>query len=59
MSAEEVTTMREVFVVLQTKANPAREVVVAVCASRQRAERYVAAESHQGDLRIEVQQLLH
>lgn len=51
--------MREVFVVLQTKANPTREVIVAVCASRERAERYLAAESHKDDLRIEVQQLLH
>jgi probable F420-dependent oxidoreductase len=54
-----VTAVREVFVVLQTKANPHREVVVAVCASRQRAERYLAVESKNNDLRIEVPQLLH
>jgi hypothetical protein len=33
--------------------------VVAVCTSRERAERYVATESHAGDMRIEMQQLLH
>jgi hypothetical protein len=38
----------EVFVVMQEKQNPAREIVVGVCASRQRAERLVAAESRKG-----------
>jgi hypothetical protein len=51
--------LREVFVVIQSKANPARDVVVAVFASRERAEHYLATESHDGDLRIEPQQLLH
>jgi hypothetical protein len=58
MDTKEATALREVFVIVQTKANPTRDVVVAVCASRERAERYVAAESHQGDLRVEMQQLL-
>ena len=58
MDAKEAAALREVFVIVQTKANPTRDVVVAVCASRERAERYVAVESHQGDLRIEMQQLL-
>jgi hypothetical protein len=54
----EATALREVFVIVQTKTNPTRDVVVAVCASRERAERYIAAESRQGDLRVEMQQLL-
>jgi hypothetical protein len=58
MDAKEATALREVFVIVQTKANPTRDVVVAVCASRGRAERYVAVESHLGNLRIEMQQLL-
>ena len=40
--------MLEVFVVMQAKQNPTRDVVVGVCASRQRAERLVAAESRKG-----------
>jgi hypothetical protein len=51
--------VHEVFVVMQSKANPSRDVVVAVCSSRARAERYVATESHDGDMHIEMQQLLH
>lgn len=50
---------REVYVVIQTKANPTRDVVVAVCTSRERADRYVATESHDGDMRIEPQRLLN
>ena len=33
--------MDEVFVVVQTETHPPREVIVAVCASKQRAEQYV------------------
>jgi hypothetical protein len=58
MDQKEAATLREVFVIVQTKANPTRDVVVAVCASRERAERYIATESRLGDLRIEMQQLL-
>ena len=59
MTNREGSMWQEVFVVMQSKANPARDVVVAVCASRERAERYVATESHDGDMHIEMQQLLH
>ena len=59
MADREGGGLPEVFVVMQSKAHPARDVVVAVCASRERAERYVATESHDGDMRIEMQQLLH
>lgn len=59
MANRETSALPEVFVVVQSKANPSRDVVVAVCASRERAERYVATESHDGDMRIEMQQLLH
>jgi hypothetical protein len=58
MGTKEATALREVFVIVQTKANPTRDVVEAVCASRERAERYLAAESHRGNLRIEMQRLL-
>ena len=40
--------MIEVFVVLQTKQNPAREIIVGVCASRQRADKLAAAETRKG-----------
>ena len=59
MTQAAATALQEVYVVVQTKANPTRDVVVAVCASRGRAEHYVATESHDGDLRVEAQQLLH
>ena len=59
MTTSEPASLREVFVVIQAKTNPARDIVVAVCSSRARAEHYVATESHDGDLRIEPQQLLH
>ena len=44
---------------MQSKTHPSRDVVVAVCTSRERAQRYVATESHDGDMHIEAQQLLH
>jgi hypothetical protein len=59
MTEADGTALQQVFVVTQSKANPPRDVVVAVCTSRERAERYVATESHAGDMRIEMQQLLH
>jgi hypothetical protein len=40
--------MVEVFLVLQTEQNPHREIVVAVGASRQRAEKFITAESAKG-----------
>ncbi len=51
--------LQRVFVVTQAKTNPPRDVVVAVCASRERAEHYVATESHDRDMRVEMQQVLH
>jgi hypothetical protein len=33
--------MQEVYVVVQTLADPPRDFIVAVCATKQRAERYV------------------
>jgi hypothetical protein len=59
MTQREGSALQEVFVVTQSKANPSRDVVVAVCASRERAERYVATESHDGDMHVEMQRLLH
>jgi hypothetical protein len=52
-----VITVTDVFVVLRIETN--REVIVAVCASRQRAERYVADVEHKHELRIEAIPLLH
>ncbi len=59
MTNAEQAGLQQVFVVTQAKANPPRDVVVAVCSSRERADRYVATESHDGDMRVEMQLLLH
>ncbi len=59
MTTNEAAPIRDVFVVVQTKANPPRDLIVAVYASRERAEHYVSTESHDGDMRIEQQLLLH
>ena len=51
--------MIEVFLVIQAEQNPQRELVVAVCASRRRAEKFIASESPEGaEFRIERQPLL-
>ena len=49
----------EVFVVVQTETHPPREVLMAVCATKERAEQYVAAEYRDDhDLFVRVESVL-
>ena len=51
--------MREmVFLVMQTKRFPNREIVAAVCATQERADAYVRSESRPGEFRIVPELLL-
>jgi hypothetical protein len=51
--------VQEVFVVVQTTANPPRGVIVAVCASKERAEQYIADEGRAArDLLVRVEPVL-
>jgi hypothetical protein len=52
--------MQEVFVVVQTKTEPPQDVIVAVCATKVRAEKYVATEHRNDhDLFVRVEPVLH
>jgi hypothetical protein len=52
--------VQEVYVVVQTTANPPHGVIIAVCASKERAEQYVTNEGEGArDLFVRVEPVLN